>query len=132
MGTKVDDDDDLEQAVDCASQRLTMIQNMQKNPDFAGRPSPYEHHGDPAPASKPVQNVDYAKVEHRGNSVLDYEPMRTLNFCYIAAPPRRFYRTFWRGLADRLKKLESIKRRQSVESAIKSVNPNQTLAEPCK
>ena len=47
-----------------------------------------------------------AKVDH-------CEPLRKINLARGTAPPRRFYRTFWRSLAFRLTKLDSAKRRQT-------------------
>ncbi len=45
---------------------------------------------------------------HRYN----HEPIRKINACNGLVPPRRFYRTFWRGITSRLTKYNSTSRRQ--------------------
>ena len=50
-----------------------------------------------------------AKVELTDMLALVTEPMRTMYPCKSSAPPRRFYRTFWRSLTFRLWNIESIK-----------------------
>jgi hypothetical protein len=79
--------------------------------DFESSPSMQE----PAVlCSDKMCDVDEAaKVESRVNLVLDFEPTRLIDLCKSATPPRRFHRTFWRGLASRLMKLARIKRRKA-------------------
>uniref|UniRef100_A0A7S0MSB9 Uncharacterized protein n=1 Tax=Cryptomonas curvata TaxID=233186 RepID=A0A7S0MSB9_9CRYP len=74
-------------------------------------------------------NMDeLADVEHRENFFYVSEPMRKSNQCKETggtAPPRRFYRTFWRSFAGRLKTLDSIQCRHAEDMAYKIKVPTQ-------
>ncbi len=70
---------------------------------------------------KPCSVDELADVEQSGNACAG-EPIRKINPCRqttVAAPPRRFHRTFWRGLVGRaLKKLDRIQCRQTNDKAV--------------
>jgi hypothetical protein len=100
--------DDLQNTVKCASQTHLIIQNLMSTTDLASRP--YQKGPTVRLSDDKFCNDERAKTElhneqHRILNI-DYDPMRTVSLCHLTAKPRRFYRTFWRALVGRLKKLE--------------------------
>jgi hypothetical protein len=88
------------QLMECTSPPHTLIQTMAGVLGFSSGPCLQG----PRPAVLCIDEP--CDVDEPGNR----EPVRK---CKGAAAPRRFYRTFWKGLARRLSKLESIKDRRA-------------------
>ncbi len=67
-------------------------------------------------------NVDeLVNLKQHGNLVPVSEPMRQIKLskeATVTPQPRRFYRTFWRGLAGRLKDFKSVQFTQAEEMEV--------------
>jgi hypothetical protein len=118
MDSKESPYDDFQQtSFDFASDTHSSIKVIPNNLALASRPFLHETVG-PC-TDKPSAFDEVAKVEHEDVLALMTEPMRSMKQCDSSAPPRRFYRTFWRSLTVRLRNLQSIKDTQSEGTASK-------------
>ncbi len=112
MGSKELPADNLLLSIDSASTTHSVLRSKLSISAFASRP--YLH----LSTDQLCDVCNTAQIEHADHLFVDYEPLRPINLCAGAAPPQRFYRTFWRGLAGRLMKLKSIKRRLTAEEMV--------------
>ncbi len=114
--------DNLLQALACASQKYSSLHTIACVPAFASQP--FLHYS----AVSCVDDDEMATEEDRSHCSPANEPMRTISPRREAPPPRRFHRTFWRGLAVRLWNHDRARTEESADKRIIQIQVYKRLA----